>query len=131
MGSQECVEPIVTCDTCGYLLTTMQDQAHNPLHANAIGMVIMQLPYVIIKVLLRYQRATGYRLAGYLVIRRVLRYSRDRRGYLAQQCVLRTFYAVECGGASEEKLAQMREILAQVRKLHSLAPNLQQLLGQV
>ena len=34
------------------------------------------------------------------------------------------FYAVECGGASEEKLAQMRETPAQVRKLHSLAPNL-------
>ena len=32
----------------------MQDRAHNPLGANAIGMVIVQLPYVIIKVLLRY-----------------------------------------------------------------------------
>ena len=33
------VEPIVTCDTCGYLLATMQDRAHNPL--DAIGMVII------------------------------------------------------------------------------------------
>ena len=67
MGSQECVEPIVTCDYCGYLLTTTHDRAHNPLDANAIGMVIMQLPYVIIKVLLRYHWAISYRLAGYLV----------------------------------------------------------------
>ena len=66
------VEQIVICATCGYLLTTMWDRSHDgpitPLRANAIGMVIMQLPYVIIKVLLRYHRATGYRLAGYLVI---------------------------------------------------------------
>ena len=64
------VERIVTCDACGYLLTTIQDRAHNPSQVNVISMVnmfIMQLPYVIIKVLLRYHCAIGYRLAGYLV----------------------------------------------------------------
>ena len=49
----------VTCDCCAYLLTTLGERTHNnPLYANAIGMVIMQLPYVIIKVLLRYHWAS-------------------------------------------------------------------------
>ena len=52
------VSRTVTCDCYAYLLTTLGEQTHNPLYANAIGMVIVQLPYVIIKVLLRYHWAS-------------------------------------------------------------------------